>query len=157
MGVEPEHAPGPVRASQSAERPERHGVVAAEDERQLVGFDGGRDSVGHTLTGGQDRSQVAKPGVALVDRLGHCGLDVAPVKVGEPESLQPGLEPRVADRRRAHVHAPAAGAEIERSADDGDRARVRSHRHAGQPTSAACWRARQRARPGHRREQVLRA
>ena len=126
MGVDPEDAAGAAPRREPAERPERDRVVAAEHERQTALLDRAGDERGDLLAGGDDLGQEADPIVADGRGLGHCGLDVPPVRDGAAELGQPRLEPCVADRGRPHVDAAPSGAEVERRSDDGDR---RAHVH----------------------------
>ena len=59
--------------------------------------------------------------VALLDRLGHGRANVTLVDDVAAEACDAVGEPGVPDRRRAHVDASTAGAEVEPGADDGDR------------------------------------
>ena len=118
--VEPEHAADAAGAREPAERSQRDGVVAAEHERQRVLLERERDEPGDAAARRLDLRQVARAGVRLLRRLQHGGLDVAPVEDVVADRVEPVVEPRVADRGRAHVDAAAAGAEVERGADDRD-------------------------------------
>ena len=120
MGVDPQHGAGPVGAREAAESPDRHGVVAAEDERQVAALtclaDERRDAPARAL----DRVEVARTRIADLGRLWKPGADVAPVDAAAPEPLDPLLETGVSDRRRAHVDTAPARAQIEARADHGD-------------------------------------
>ena len=68
--------------------------------------------------------------VAFVHRLGDRRRNVAQIDGVDAECLgEMLLEPRVADRGRPHVDAAAAGAEVERSPDQGDPALRWLHAH----------------------------
>src|SRR5581483_6806323 len=84
-----------------------------------------------------DRVEVAGAGVADLRRLRERCVDVAPVDARPPEPLDPLLETGVADRGGPHVHAAAAGAEVEPRADHGDGSRRFPNRHPGKAT--ATW------------------
>ena len=128
--VEPEDPAGPLCAREPAERSERDGVVAAEHEGQSVALHRAHDQVGDPRTRLLDLREEAHPLVSDGAGLGDGRPDVAPVLTAPPESLYPRLQPRVPDRRGAHVDAAPAGSEIERGADHRDPLRVfrRSHR-----------------------------
>jgi hypothetical protein len=118
VSIEPEDSAHARAGGEAAQRPERHRMVAAQNERRQPLVPGAPHPVGDVLARGSDLREEARPRVALVDFLGHDQLDVAGVDASDTELLQMGLEPRVADRRGAHVHTAPAGPEIERGADD---------------------------------------
>ena len=76
--------------------------------------------LGDLLADAHDRPEVARVGDALLGRLGHRRADVAPVVDDEAEAAQVRVQLRVADRRRAHVDAAPALAEVEPGADHRD-------------------------------------
>ena len=120
VGVDPDHASRPVHAVQPAERPERDRVVAAEDDRNRPVAGGIRHELGDVSARLLDLRQEAGVLVAGVDGLRHRRADVAAVGVGIAEALDPGVEPGVADRGRAHVDTAAPGPEVEGGPDDRD-------------------------------------
>ncbi len=83
---------------------------------------------------GLDLRQVARRRVRLLGRLEHGGLDVAPVEHLVAEALEAVVQAGVADRRRAHVDAAAARAEVERGADDRD---LLARLHGQNPTQGS--------------------
>jgi hypothetical protein len=85
-------------------------------------LDDALDLAGELLAGRLDRVPVAAGRVALVERLGQAGVDVAAVGQGVAEGGHLLAQLRVADRGRAHVDAATARPEVERRADDGDAA-----------------------------------
>src|SRR6185503_1006987 len=118
VGVEPDCAPGAVARSKTAKCSESDGVVAAEDDRKAAVGHGCRDPLGHSGAGFLDLRKEARVRIATLGRLRCCGANVAQVLAFEPESQEALVEPRVTDRRRAHVHPSAARAEIQGSPDD---------------------------------------
>ena len=125
--------PRAVDAGHADERAERDRVVAAEDERQGAAADRRLDERGDAVAQVEDLGEVARPVVAHRGLLGHRRLDVAEILDVDPERvLEVTAEPGVADRGRPHVHAAAAGPEVERGADDGDLAGGRLHVHGTQ-------------------------
>src|SRR5438067_835444 len=72
VGVDPEHAAGPVRAGEAAECPDRNGVVTAEHERMQTLLDRTRNEVRNPLAGLLDRRQEANALAAHLCRLGNC-------------------------------------------------------------------------------------
>jgi hypothetical protein len=119
VGIDPQHGAGPAGGGrEAAEGAQRDRVVAAEHDRQAPLPHRVADAPGDALAGAAYLRQEARPRIAARRRLGHGGLDVAPVRAVAPERGQPLLETRVADRRRAHVDAAAAGTEVERCTDD---------------------------------------
>ena len=111
---------------------ERHGVVAAQDDRDIVL----RGGLGHErrdpLACGLDLRQEA--GVLVPDRrgFGDCGLDVPPVHVLEPELADPAGQAGVPDRGGPHVDAATALAKVQSCADRGHLAGKRLQGHLQQ-------------------------
>ena len=130
VGVDPEDTARAPRASETAERPERDGVIAAQYERQEPLLAGAHDEIRDPFAARLDLVQKADALAADRDRFGHRRLDVSPVHRAPADPGEPSLQARVADRRRPHVDAAAASAEIERRADHGDRLLrpLRAHR-----------------------------
>jgi len=96
-------------------------VVAAEDERHETVPDDLRHLRGNLPARLEDRGEVACVRVAGVGGLPKRRRDVAAIAAEDLELVDPLSEPRIPDRRRAHVDAPAAaGAEVERCSDDRD-------------------------------------
>ena len=69
-----------------------------------------------------DISEEARLRIPLFRRLGYGRLHIAPILDREAQLGEPVVETRISDCRRAHVHAAATRAEIERGADDGETA-----------------------------------
>src|SRR5205814_2076380 len=122
-------------AREPAERPDRDRVVAAEHERQVAALARVVDERGDALARAFDRLEVTGARVADLGRLREPDADVAPVDADTPELLDPLLEPRVPDRRRAHVDTAPPGAQIEPGADHGDRPQRFLDCHFGKATS----------------------
>ena len=82
-----------------------------------------------------DVADVFLPFVAPFLRLGNRRRQIALVDDGVAEGGEPLAEAGDAKRRRPHVHAAPAAAEIERHADhvDGDHRQLDRHRHAFVP------------------------
>jgi len=95
-------------------------VVAAEHERQRALLERQLHEPGHTAARRLDLGQVTRSLVRLVGGLLHGRLDVAPVHTAVADPGQPVVQARVPNRRRTHVDAASAGAEIEGRADDRD-------------------------------------
>jgi hypothetical protein len=95
-------------------------VVAAEDERELVGLARALDDAGDALARCLDLAEEAGALVPLLGRLGDVGRDVAAVDDLQIERREPLREPRVANRGRPHVDTAATCAEVERRADHCD-------------------------------------
>ena len=94
---------------------ERHGVVAAEDERERARRGGLLDARGERRARGGDLREVLGPGVPRIEaflRLGRDRAFVAPDLM--PERREALAKARKADRRRTHVGPVAARPEIER-------------------------------------------
>ena len=122
MCVDPDNAAGAaVRRGETAERAEGDRMVAAEDERVRASSDGSAHLGCDLRAGGQDLRQVAGTLVSQLGRLLDCGLDIAEILNRVAEGDEPLLEVGIAHRRRAHVHAASALAEVEGGADDRDR------------------------------------
>src|SRR5262249_3920406 len=89
--------------------------------------------------------------------LGGGGADVAGADHPGAELLEPRLEAGVSDRRRAHVDATPARAQVERSPDDGDGLRRRFDGHGevrlGDSGEVLLVRRRAMLVPTHRGEQ----
>ena len=122
--VDPEHAARAVEPREPPERAERHRVVAAEHERPVAVLERTDDELCDLLARLLDLRQEPRLLVAVGDGLGDGSPDVALVHRGHADLVEPRLEPRVADRRRPHVDAAAALAEIEWRTDDRNRALV---------------------------------
>jgi hypothetical protein len=131
VSVEPQHAPRP-RGCQPAQRAHRDRMVPAEHQWQPTLAAGSLDLVCDPRAGLEDLIQ--EPGAlgARLTRLGDRRLNVPAVLDFDPGTLEPLAEARVADRRRAHVDAAAARAEIERRSDD--RYTGRRHGHSLRPS-----------------------
>jgi len=136
VSVEPEHAALPGCAREPAERPQRDRVVAAQDERHETFVDRLRHELRDPLTGLLDLRKEPDTLVADGARLGNSRHDVTPVDTAPPELLDPRLEPRVADRRGAHVDAAAARAEVEWGTDHRDRIHRALSNHRGKASVA---------------------
>ena len=120
MRVDPEH-PARHVVVQAGERPERNGVVPAENERQRAGSSSSAHELGDLDAGRLDRLEEPELLGAFRDRFRHRRADVSPVVARPADLLEPLVEARVPDRRGAHVDAAPVLAEIERRADHGDR------------------------------------
>ena len=136
VGVDPEHAAGPVRAGEAAERPDRNGVVAAEHERMQTLLDRARNEVRNPLAGLLDRRQEANALAAHLRRLGNCTLDVPPVEHRPPQPLDASSQAGVADRGGSHVDAAPARPEVETRTDQGNGPLVRLRTHSAETTVA---------------------
>ena len=154
--VDPEHAAGAVDGRQPAERPERHRVVAAEDERDLARRSGLGDEPRNPLARLLDLREEAR---ALVVQRGLLRLrarHIPSVAHLVPEAAKPLLEPRRTHRRRPHVDTAPALAEVERGPDDrhvslrllhgAERYAILSRRVAGTKDCWAGWIERMRTR-----------
>jgi hypothetical protein len=120
VGVDPEDPARPELAGEATERAEGDRVVAAEHEGSRLLADGSGDELRDAPARRLHRGEVADGLIAALDGLGDGRLDVAPVGRVDLQLVQPGLEARVADRRRAHVDAAPRLAEVEPRADDRD-------------------------------------
>src|SRR5262249_1132244 len=150
--VDPEHRAGAVRTRETTERADRDRVVAAEDERQVAALACFRDERRDAPARALDRLEVARPRVADLGRLREAGTDVAPVDADTAELLDSLLEPRVPDRRGAHVAPAPAGPQIEAGADHCDGQERLLCSHFGKATSTwtrarstSCWRTTMKA------------
>ena len=104
------------------DRPHRHRVIAAEDHRQPSREPDPAHHLGERLEDPRDLLEVAGALVSRAgERLDHGGGEVALVDDLAPQAPDLLDEAGVAHRRRSHVDAPAAGAEVERDPDDGHR------------------------------------
>ena len=119
MRVDPDDAPRlPRGRGEPAQRAHRDRVVAAEDERPGALPHRSFDDRGQLRARGEDLGHEAGPLVGEGETLRLRRHHVAAVGDVEPDAGEPLFEPRVADRRRAHVDAAALLAEVERGADD---------------------------------------
>src|SRR5207245_9471321 len=132
--VHPDDAGATAAVGDSGERPDRHGVVTAEDDRDVPGSLDVGDDVSQVLEDADDLVDVMRPAVhlrelVLVDLTEVLGgplvavgdADVPAIANRVTEAREAIAKARVANRRRAHVHAAAVPAEIHRHADDLDR------------------------------------
>ena len=109
-------------------------MVTAEDEQDEALVDRLRHEARDPAARFLDLREEAHARVAHRARFGDGRLDVAPGLTAAPESLDPGLQPGVPDRRRPHVDAPAACSEVESGADDFNRPPVLLNPHARKAT-----------------------
>ena len=129
--VDPDDAAGPVHRRHSDERAERDRVVTAEHERCLTSQARLLDELRDAIAQREDLRQEARAIVSHRRRLGYRRLDVAEIVGVDAERVREMLlEPRVANRRGAHVNPAAAGSEVERRADERNLAVGRLHAHA---------------------------
>ncbi len=148
MGVDPDHASGLTRGrSKTGQGADRDRMVAAEHEGQRTVAGRLLDERGERGAGLQDLGEKTGPVVDEGERLGLGRDDVAAVEDRERDRRQPLLEPRVADRRRAHVDAAAGLAEVERRADDRDGTLHRAQPYLGGGASARSSGRRYTSRP----------
>jgi hypothetical protein len=139
--VDPDDAAGTAHLRHPDERAERDGMVAAEDERERAASRRRGDEARDLLADVEDLVEEARVLAAdrfrLDDRRAHVSL------VGDRDAellRQVLLELRVADRRRAHVDAAPARAEVERRADHRDLPEGLLDAHA-RKANAPAWRA----------------
>ena len=108
-------------------------MVTTEHHRNVIVARRPRNELGNAVRRVLDLGQ--KPGVLVpgVGCLRDRGLDVSQVDVLVAELGETCCEPRVADRRRTHVDATTAGAEVERRTDHCDFATwwLKRHRQQG--------------------------
>ncbi len=123
VGVEPDEAElllPPVEVPREpGDRPHRHGVVAAEHHGGRPRLERLRHAVAQRLADLEDLLQVLEARVPGPLGLPDLDAQVAPVVhlVAELDDLRVHL--RHAEGGGAHVDAAAAGAEVERNADEG--------------------------------------
>ena len=129
--VDPDDAARPVRRRHADERPERDRVVAAEHERRRAGA---RVRAATSFATWSHSSRIcgrkrARSSPDAVDSA--TGASTLPRSLGlDAERRREMLrQPGVADRRRPHVDAAPAGAEVERGADQGHVPLGRLHAH----------------------------
>ena len=138
--VDPDDAAGPVRLRHSDERSQRNRMVTAEHERCLTPQPRLLDELRDAVAQREDLRQEARRVIVDRERLRNRRLDVAEIVRHDAEGFRKMLrELRVANRRRAHVDAAPAGAEIERGADQSHvpLGRLRAHgRKANVPALA---------------------
>ena len=133
MRVDPDDAARSARLRHADERAQRDGVVAAEHERQRAALDRLGDDPRQTVAEIEDLAEVTGVLVADHRRLGDRGDDVPHVRDLHAELLRKlVLEPRVANRGRAHVDAAPPRAEVERPSDHGHLAGCLVHIHRGE-------------------------
>jgi hypothetical protein len=108
-----------VRLAQTRERAERDRVVAAEHDRHEACARVVRDESSDSLTRRLDLRKEAGLLVAYCGGFRHGSLDVPAIDDLVAELSDPGGEACIANRRRTHVNAAAAGAEVERRTDNG--------------------------------------
>ena len=114
--VDPDHAARlPRRGRETGERPERDRVVAAEHERAAPSRTVASTQRRELRARVEDLRQEPRPLVDERERLRLRRDDVAAIGHGVADLDQPLLEPRVPDRRRAHVDAAPRLAEVERA------------------------------------------
>ena len=97
-------------------------VIAAEHDRQAVALEHGERALVERAADGGDLRQILLLRIARVDGLLRRRIDVAVVAHLVAERAQPIGNSGNAHRRRPHVDAATAAAQIERSADDVQRA-----------------------------------
>jgi hypothetical protein len=95
-------------------------VVSPEHERQIAVSRGAFDERCDPRPRLLDLRQEAGTFVLDLGRFRNGRFDVAEIDGLVADLSQTRLEPRVADRGRAHVHTATTRAEIERGADHGD-------------------------------------
>ncbi len=138
MRVDPQNASrAAVCAREAAEGAQGDGVIAAEDERLVAVRDRPLHEPGDPLGGHLDLRQEPHALVTHVGGLGDRGFDVSEVDHLAAEFLESSPQPRIADRRWAHVDAAPILPEVERSADHCHRFQLFCHRiKATQPLAA---------------------
>jgi hypothetical protein len=107
-------------------------VVTTENERHVALAYRAGDAPGDAPARLLDLVEVAQPLVPDARRFRHGGRHISQVHAADAELAEPVRETRVANRGRAHVDTPAAGAQVEACPDHGHR-RGR-FLHAGDPT-----------------------
>src|SRR5688500_1476763 len=120
MRIDPDDAGPASTAGDARERPDRHRVIAADDERERPAALDPPHALGKRLDDADDLARVARTvvlGLAL-DPIGH--LKVAVVLDRVTECLEAPAQPRIPDRRGSHIDAAPASAEVHRDADDLD-------------------------------------
>ena len=110
----------PAAAARPASVPEPDRVIAAQHEREASRGASAATRAASVAACREDLGEEAHVGVVDLERLRLRRRDVAAVDDVAPEAGEPLLESGVAERRRAHVDAAPALAEIERRADDRD-------------------------------------
>ena len=137
--VDPDHAARLARGrAQAGERPERDRVVAAEDERdRAVGDDVARRCRRAARTPRGSRAGTARARPRRRAPRARASSTLPRSTTRQPNDDEPLLEPRVADRRRAHVDAAPALAEVERRPDDRHGLRRRGHGAGGYTVARA--------------------
>jgi len=85
-----------------------------------------------------DLGQEPRTLVVECRRLGNGRLDVPVISNVVAQALEPLLEPRVADRGRAHVDSAAALSEVQRCADDRDLALGSRSHHRNANAKCGC-------------------
>jgi hypothetical protein len=93
-------------------------MIATEDEWEVAVGAGLVHEACHVRAGRLDRVEEPHLLVPLGHRFRHRSRDVAQIHDLSSEVGKTAVETRVADRRRAHVHATAILPEVERRADD---------------------------------------
>ena len=126
MGIDPQNAARAARGVKSGEGAHCDGVIAAEDQRDRPGL----GQIGYLRrnlgAGSENGRQITGLFVADGSHLRNLGGHVAAVGYFETQGHQAFGQPRVANRRGAHVDPPSGGAEVELGAEDVDSA-GRSH------------------------------
>jgi len=98
----------------------RYRMIAAEDERDLAGFERLQHHIGALGAGGSDFLEVFGVSRAFFFLLGDGDGDVAGVLDNVPDGFKAGFESGDADRRWTHVNAAAGLAKIKRNANHAD-------------------------------------
>ena len=121
---------GTVHRRHADQGAERDRVVAAEHERSLPCTRRRGDELRHTVAQLEDLRQEPRTLVAACERLRDRSVHVAAIVRLDAERLGEMLgQPCVPDRRRAHVDAATAGAEVERGTDECHLPGGRLHAH----------------------------
>ncbi len=148
VGVDPDQAERtPVAAREAGRRGHRAGaqaVVAAEHDRDAAVAQDLVRSIVECLAHARDLAEVALPRIARRRRFLGRRVDVAVVVDLVPERGQALADAGDPHRRRSHVDAAAAAAEVERDADDAEPA------HVVTSAGGACTRSTRLRRRGRR-------
>ena len=113
---------GVTASGHSGNRPDGHGMVASEDERQSPAPPDVPDPPGEVPEHPNHFVQVAGALLSRAgERLRHRRIEIPGVLYRMSESLQARGDPRPAHGRRPHVHPPATSPQIQRHTDQTDR------------------------------------
>ena len=121
VGVNPDQSDllvlAAIKLGHACHRSRRHRVVSAQHQRNFAGFQRLQDQFGMLGAGGGDFLQILRMGSALLLLFGDRDGNIAAVFDDVADGLETGFEPGDTNRGRAHVHAAAGLAQIERDSD----------------------------------------